>query len=92
MAYKTKTVLHYPRLDTVLTIEAAIKNAKEYPSKAALWKSLPKKIMYQTFCLILDYLERSNKIIITKDNRIVWIFVDNRKLEKLLNESVKFNS
>jgi len=88
---RTKTVLHYPRLDTVLMVEKAIKYAKEYPSKAALWKSLPKKIMYQTFCLVLDYLEKSNKILIAKDNKIVWIFVDNRKLGKLLKESVKPN-
>tara|TARA_Y100000310_G_C20698671_1_gene827665 strand:- start:4915 stop:5133 length:219 start_codon:yes stop_codon:yes gene_type:complete len=69
-------------------IEGAIKNAKEYSSKAALWKSLPKKVMYQTFCLVLEYLEQSNKILITKDKRIMWIFADNRKLQKLLKESV----
>jgi len=89
MVTATRTVLHYPRLDTVLMVEAAIKKAREYPSKATLWKSLPKKTMYQTFCLVLDYLESSNKIMVTKDNKIVWVFVDNRKLEKLLNESAK---
>ncbi len=68
-------VLHYPRLDTVIMVEEAIKKAKNYPSKAALWRSLKKKIMYQTFLVILDYLQESNKIYIDKkDGKIVWIW------------------
>ncbi|MEM5805007.1 MAG: hypothetical protein QW156_02715 [Candidatus Aenigmatarchaeota archaeon] len=66
-------LLHYPRLDTVLMVEEAIKKAKEYPSKRQLWLSLPKKIMYQTFNLILEYLEESGKIVI-KEGKIIWIW------------------
>ncbi|MBU5678760.1 MAG: hypothetical protein QXD43_05655 [Candidatus Aenigmatarchaeota archaeon] len=66
-------LLHYPRLDTVLMVEEAIKKAKEYPSKRQLWLSLPKKIMYQTFNLILEYLEESGKIVI-KGGKIIWIW------------------
>lgn len=68
-------VLHYPRLDTVIMVEEAIKKAREYPTKAELLRSLPKKIMYPTFLLILDYLEKSNKIHMDrKDGRILWIW------------------
>jgi len=75
MRAEVQEVLHYPRLDTVIMIEEAIKNAKEYPSKAALLRSLRKKVMYPTFLLILDYLQESNKIYIDrKDGRIVWIW------------------
>lgn len=66
-------ILHYPRLDTILMVEEAIKKAKEYPSKRQLKLALPKDIMYQTFNLILDYLEESGKIAI-KDGRIIWIW------------------
>lgn len=66
-------LLHYPRLDTVLMVEEAIKKAKKYPSKRQLWLSLPKKIMYQTFNLILEYLEESGKIVI-KGGKIIWIW------------------
>ena len=66
-------LLHYPRLDTVLMIEEAIKKAKEYPSKRQLWLSLPKKVMYQTFNLVLEYLEESGKIVI-KNGKIIWIW------------------
>ncbi|MFA6530433.1 MAG: hypothetical protein WCT31_01790 [Candidatus Micrarchaeia archaeon] len=66
-------VLHYPRLDTVIMVEETIRKAKEYPTKAELARKLPKKIMYQTLLLILDYLEKSNKVCIN-EGRIVWIW------------------
>lgn len=86
MARTVTEVLHYPRLDTVLMVEDAIKNADDYPSKTQLWKSLPKQVQYQTFRLILDYLEKSNKILIAKDKKIVWIGT-NAKLDELLKNS-----
>ena len=68
-----RQILHYPRLDTVLMVEKAIKESKEHPTKMVLWKSLPKKMMYQTLLLILSYLEESGKIVI-KDKKIIWIY------------------
>jgi hypothetical protein len=82
-------IIHYPRLDTVMMIEDAIRSAKEYPTKAELLRRLPKKVMYQTFNLVLEYLQRSNKIIVTKDGRIIWVFADDEKLRKLLVQSEK---
>lgn len=66
-------MLHYPRLDTVLMVEEAIKDAKEYPSKRQLWLSLKKQVMYQTFNVIIAYLEESGKII-QKNGKIIWIW------------------
>ena len=79
----TSQILHYPRLDTILMVEKAIKDAEEHPTKMQLWKSLPKSMMYQTFEVILDYLEESNKIVI-KNGRIIWIWDPEfiKKLEK----------
>lgn len=81
-------VLHEPKLDTILMVEKAIKDAVEYPSRMELWRSLPRKIQYQTFKRILEYLEASNKIVFNK-GRIVWVAADNPKLKKLLEESMK---
>jgi hypothetical protein len=72
-AFAKRSILRYPRLDTILMVEKAIANAKEYPTKTELWRSLPKGIMYQTFCTILDYLQESNKIFI-REGRIIWIW------------------
>ncbi len=68
-----RQILHYPRLDTVLMVEKTIRELKEHPTKMLLWRSLPKRMMYQTLLLILSYLEESGKIVI-KDKRIIWIY------------------
>lgn len=71
--WRPKDVLHYPRLDTVMMIEDAIRDAKEYPSKRQLWLSLKRKVMYQTFLVVIDYLEHCQKIVMDR-GRIVWIW------------------
>ncbi|MFH1225047.1 MAG: hypothetical protein V1676_04550 [Candidatus Diapherotrites archaeon] len=81
-------VLHYPRLDTVIMIEDAIKKADNYPGRTALWKKLPKKVMYQTYKVAIDYLIRSRKVMLTKDDKLVWVFADTPKARKLIAESV----
>jgi len=80
-----------PRLDTILMVEKAIKEAKRYPSKNQLFRNLKKQMQYQTLNTILDYLESSNKITYDKDGAIIWIFADNPKLKKLLAESTRFS-
>lgn len=80
-------ILHYPQLDSILMVEKAIQASKEYPTRMELWKSLPKQMQYQTFRLILEYLERSNKIMFEQD-KIIWIFANNKKLNKLIQEAV----
>jgi len=83
--FKPSNILRYPRLDTVLMVEETIHKAKDYPTKAELYRSLPRKTMYQTFKLILDYLEYSGKIFIAKDGSIIWIW-DPEGARKLLNK------
>jgi hypothetical protein len=64
----------YPRLDTVLMVEEFIKeNDGEYKKKQ-LWEALPKKMMYQTFSIIIDYLLISGKISVDSEGKIGWIF------------------
>jgi hypothetical protein len=71
---KSKNVLRYPRLDTVLMVEKHIKVHNGDYKKRALWESLPKKMMYQTFCVIIDYLIYSRKISIDAQSKIGWIY------------------
>lgn len=71
---KCENVLRYPRLDTILMVEDFIKkNDGEY-KKRKLWESLPKKMMYQTFQVIIDYLLYSKKISIDSEGKIGWIY------------------
>ena len=80
-------ILHYPKLDSILMVEKAIQNSPDYPTRMELWKSLPKQMQYQTFKLILNYLESSNKIMF-HDDKIIWIFSNSKKLNKLIQEAV----
>ncbi len=71
----TKTeILHYPRLDTVLMVEGFIKEHSGEHKKRSLWESLPKKTMYQTYCVIFDYLLDSGKIAVDRERKIAWIW------------------
>jgi uncharacterized protein len=65
-------VLHYPRLDTMLKVEAVIKKAKDALSKNEIDRRLSKQIMRPTLNLILEYLEESGKIVLLKQG-IIWI-------------------
>lgn len=80
-------ILHYPKLDSILMVEGAIQKNDDYPTRTELWKSLPKQMQYQTFKLILEYLERSNKIMF-ENEKIIWIFPNNKKLNELIKGAV----
>jgi hypothetical protein len=67
-------ILRYPRLDTVLMVEDFIKEHDGELKKRKLWESLPKKMMYQTFCVVIDYLLYSRKISIDAEGKIGWIY------------------
>ena len=82
-----KKKIHYPQPDTILMVEEAIQKMN-YPKKTELWKALPKKVMYQTFCMIIDYLEKSGKIMIDNDGRIVWTW-NPEMIEKIRSSGVK---
>jgi len=69
-----KKILHYPRLDTVLMVEKAIYDYSGEFTKKQLWEKLPKKMMYQTFSVIIDYLLYSRKIAIDVEGKIGWIW------------------
>lgn len=71
---KERDILRYPRLDTVLMVEEFIKEHSGEYKKKELWQSLPKKMMYQTFQVILAYLFESNKISIDAEGKIGWIW------------------
>ena len=82
-----ENILHYPRLDSIMIVEKIIQNMKKYPTRMELWNALPKKMQYQTFKLILNYLERSNKILFD-NGKIVWIFPNNKKLNELIQGAI----
>ena len=77
-----RKILRFPRLNTILMVEEFIKSNSNKYKKKKLWESLPKKVMYQTFSLIIDYLLYSKKIAVNIEGKIVWIC----SKEKFLND------
>lgn len=81
---KEQKLLHSPTLESVLMVEGLIEKYSGEFGKYQLWKKLPRKMMYQTFQVILNYLVQSNKIVISGDGAVTWIWNPGliRKLEK----------
>ena len=79
--------LHSPTLESVFMVEETIQKFSQECGKYQLWKKLPKKMMYQTFQIILDYLEQSGKIFIDKDGCVIWTFNPER-IKRLARENL----
>ncbi len=63
-----------PTLDTVLMVERTIEKYSGEFNRTELWKKLPKKVMWQTYLIILDYLQSINKIAISNNGILVYIW------------------
>ena len=63
-----------PTLDTVLMVERTIDEYSGEFNRTEIWKKLPKKVMWQTYLVILDYLQSVNKIGISKEGILVYIW------------------
>jgi hypothetical protein len=79
-----KKVIHQPKLDTIRMVERFIEEHSGEYKKRALWERLPKKMMYQTYCVIIDYLAESGKIAVDSDGKIGWIW-DPELVKKYIN-------
>ncbi|MEA3329134.1 MAG: hypothetical protein U9Q06_00130 [Nanoarchaeota archaeon] len=71
---KQNPLARFPRLDTVLMVEEFIRKYDGEFKKRALWEALPKKMMYQTFSIIIDYLLETGKISVDAIGKIGWIY------------------
>jgi len=73
--------------DMVNTVENIIKNFDIYPTYQDIYKKVSRRISEPNFKNIINFLEKTNKILYDKDNTIIWIFADNKKSKKALKES-----
>ena len=77
-----------PTLDTVLMIERAIEKYSGEFNRTELCKNLPRKVMWQTYIIVLDYLESINKIGFDRDGVIVYLW--NPKLAKMMAKRKRY--
>lgn len=75
---------HSPTLNTVLMVEDVLKNMNESViTIAELKRKLPKQVNHNTLMIILDYLEKSNKIMVSLKG-ISWIHNTNENMKKAI--------
>jgi hypothetical protein len=77
-----------PTLKNILKIERLFAKYKEFDSKAQLAKKLDVTMRPPVLNVILEYLERSNKILIDEDGSLVWIYAS-PKAKKSWEKTVK---
>jgi hypothetical protein len=87
-ADRMEKVIHFPRLDTVLMVEEFIREHSGEYKKRALWEKLPRKMMYNTFQVIFDYLAESGKIARDSEEKICWIWNPDLVKRYLADESL----
>lgn len=80
---------HSPTLNTVLMVENTLKTLNEsVVTIAELKRKLPKQINHNTLMVILDYLERSNKLIVSLRG-ITWIHNTNPNMRKAISAGIE---
>ena len=63
-----------PTLVTVLMVEEFIEKYSGEFNRTEIWKKLPRKVMWQTYLIILDYLQSVNKIAIDSKGILGYIW------------------
>jgi len=90
MAKQILRLEHSPTLNTVIMVENTLKNINESAIKVSeLKRKLPKQVNHNTLKVILDYLDKSNKIAFGVRG-ITWIYNPNARLRKAIKEGLEF--
>ena len=86
---KKQKLIHAPTLNTVLMVENTLKNMDEsLITIAELKRKLPKQVNHNTLKTILEYLEESNKILVSIKG-ITWIHNPSPKLRKAIAQGLE---
>ncbi|MEK6888386.1 MAG: hypothetical protein AABX14_05570 [Candidatus Aenigmatarchaeota archaeon] len=89
MLTKHRHMEHAPTLNTVLMVEDVLKNMDESViTIAELKRRLPKQVNHNTLKVILEYLEASNKILVTMKG-ITWIYNPSPKLKQAIERGME---
>jgi hypothetical protein len=75
-----KSIKRFPRLDTILMVEKFIQDNDGEYTRVEMWRNLPKKMMYQSFRVVIHYLLYSRKISIDSEGKVGWIPFTTRKI------------
>ena len=86
---KIEKTVHWPTLNTVIMVEDTLKKMNEsIITIAELKRKLPRQVNHITLMVILEYLERSNKIAVTLRG-ITWIENNNLNLKRAIMQGME---
>lgn len=82
---KESQFVRSPTLETVLMVEATIEKYSAEFNRTELWRKLPRKVMWQTYLVVLEYLQSINKIAIDSEGKIgyIWNPILAKKISKM---------
>lgn len=84
-----KKLEHAPTLNTVLMVEETLKNMDDSViTIAKLKRKLPRMVNHNTLIVILEYLEKSNKIVVSLKG-ITWVHNTNPNLRKAIAQGLE---
>jgi hypothetical protein len=84
-----KNNIHWPTLNTVMMVEDTLKKSNESViSIADLKRKLPRQVNHITLMVILQYLEKSGKIVATLKG-ITWVYTESKLLKKLISQGTE---
>ena len=85
-------LFHSPTLESVKMVERTIKKYSQEYTKYQLWKKLPKKMMYQTYCIIFDYLLENHRIMVDKRDGIVFWTWNPERVNDLIRRGLVYDA
>jgi len=89
MVMNMQELEHAPTLNTVIMVENTLKGMEgRVITVAQLKRKLPRQVNHNTLKAILEYLELSNKILVTMKG-ITWIHNTNPNLQKAIAEGLE---
>ncbi|MEM4259291.1 MAG: hypothetical protein QXS38_00825 [Candidatus Pacearchaeota archaeon] len=71
---ETNSIARSPTLQTVLMVEKFVDENSGAYKKTELFNKLPRKVMWQTFQVIMEYLESIGKIAYDNEGYVVYIW------------------
>lgn len=81
--------VHWPTLNTVIMVEDTLKKMNESViSVAELKRRIPRQVNHITLMTILEYLERSGKIVAGLKG-ITWVYTDRKVLNNLIKRGTE---
>ena len=69
-----RAVARSPTLQTVQMVEKFIDDSSGEFKKTELWRKLPRKVMWQTFQVIMSYLEGTSRVVYDRHGYVVYVW------------------